>query len=64
MPGSTEDLGSAEIIVLQEVKGLTKDQQRAFFGLQNPLDCEKAPSMSRAPHYPCKQLVTFSNFSK
>jgi hypothetical protein len=34
-PGSTEDTGSAEIIVLREVKSLTKDQQRAFFTLQN-----------------------------
>jgi hypothetical protein len=34
-PDSTEDIGSAEIIVLREVKSLTKDQQRAFFALQN-----------------------------
>lgn len=34
-PGSTEDISSAEIIVLREVKSLTKDQQRAFFALQN-----------------------------
>jgi hypothetical protein len=31
----TKDIGSTEIIVLQEVKSLTKDQQRAFFALQN-----------------------------
>ncbi|RDW68634.1 hypothetical protein BP5796_09291 [Coleophoma crateriformis] len=35
MPGSAEDIGSAEITVLREVRSLTKDQQRAFFGLQN-----------------------------
>lgn len=34
-PGSTEDIGSAEITVLREVRSLTKDQQRAFFALQN-----------------------------
>jgi hypothetical protein len=34
-PDSSEDISSAEIIVLQEVKSLTKDQQRAFFALQN-----------------------------
>ena len=34
-PDSTEDIGSAEITVLREVKSLTKDQQRAFFALQN-----------------------------
>lgn len=33
--GFTEDIGSAEIIVLREVKSLTKDQQRAFLALQN-----------------------------
>ncbi|KAE9367180.1 SET domain-containing protein [Stipitochalara longipes BDJ] len=34
-PGSTEDISSAEIIVLREVKSLTKEQQLAFFALQN-----------------------------
>jgi len=35
MPDSTDDISSAEAIVLQEVKSLTKDQLRAFFKLQN-----------------------------
>lgn len=35
MPDSAEDIGSAEILVLREVKSLTKCQQRAFFALQN-----------------------------
>ena len=35
-PDSTEDIGSAEIIVLREVKSLTKDQQRAFFAAECP----------------------------
>ncbi|KAI9764032.1 MAG: hypothetical protein M1840_008908 [Geoglossum simile] len=35
MPGSAEDIGSAESIVLREVKSLTKDQQRAFLALRN-----------------------------
>jgi len=35
MPGSVEDVGSAESIVLREVKSLTRDQQRAFLALQN-----------------------------
>ncbi|CZR67380.1 uncharacterized protein PAC_17279 [Phialocephala subalpina] len=34
-PGSTEDIASAEIIALREVKSLTRDQQRAFLALQN-----------------------------
>ncbi|RDW64626.1 hypothetical protein BP6252_10277 [Coleophoma cylindrospora] len=34
-PDSAEDIGSAEITVLREVRSLTKDQQRAFFALQN-----------------------------
>lgn len=32
---SSNNISSAEIMVLQEVKSLTKDQQRAFFSLQN-----------------------------
>ena len=35
IPGSAEDIGSAEITVLREVRSLTKDQQRAFFALLN-----------------------------
>lgn len=35
MPDSTEDMVSAETIALREVRSLTKDQQRAFFALQN-----------------------------
>ncbi|KAI9766958.1 MAG: hypothetical protein M1839_004666 [Geoglossum umbratile] len=35
MPNSTEDMVSAETIALREVRSLTKDQQRAFFALQN-----------------------------
>lgn len=34
-PDSTGDISSAETIVLREVKNFTKDQQRAFFALQN-----------------------------
>jgi hypothetical protein len=34
-PDSSENIGSAEIMVLREVRSLTKDQQRAFFALQN-----------------------------
>lgn len=34
-PGSFEDIGSAESIVLREVRNLTRDQQRAFLALQN-----------------------------
>lgn len=32
---STEDISSAEIIILRSVKSLTKDQQRAFLALRN-----------------------------
>jgi hypothetical protein len=34
-PDSSKDIGSVEIMVLREVKSLMKDQQRAFFALQN-----------------------------
>ena len=41
-PGSMEDVGSAEITVLREVRSLTKDQQRAF-ALQNSKEREYSP---------------------
>jgi hypothetical protein len=34
-PGTTKDTQSAETIVLREIKRLTRDQQRAYFALQN-----------------------------
>ena len=35
MPGTADDISSAEIIVLRQVKSLVRDQQRAFLALQN-----------------------------
>ncbi len=43
MPGSTEDISSAENIILREVRSVTRGQQRAFLALQNAQRCRYGP---------------------